>query len=459
MNKKVGIFLVLLLLLNFVNALNLEVSSKPVQDNFIVEYNDPAVFDIIIKNNDFGTNLRIYTAVGIDVSPSGEFFINKNEEKTTRVSLIPQESLRQNKGPLIFEYIIQDSLGNTKTSKLNINMIGLSDVISITASDLTPESKKIDLNLKNTLSKDVDNVFIKMDSAFFQYQTNISFKANEEKTIEIPLNVEKVKTLDAGNYIINTQVKLKDKLGQKEVLVNFLGQENILERESQSGFFIRKNEISRQNLGNVKKVVNVVYNKNIISSIFTSVNTPPTKTEISGINKKYTWEKELIPNQELKIIIKTNWFYPLIAVVLVVVLLFFIKRYIETDLIIKKKIYYVKTRGGEFALRVHLNIKAKRYISKIKVVDRIPSLVTLYDKFGAITPDKIDLINKRIEWDVQALNPGEEKVFSYIIYSKIGVVGKFELPPTKAVYDKNGQMKNSYSNKSFFVNKPGHSKM
>jgi hypothetical protein len=460
MLKKAGfIFFAILLVLNLTSALNLEVSAKPVQNNFIVELNDSAVFDILIKNNGEGTNLRIYTAVGIDITPSGEFFIDKNQEKTIRINLIPNEALRQNKGPLVFEYIIQDTLGATKIDKLNINIISVADALSIRASDLTPDSKKINLTIKNILSKEVNNVFIKMDSAFFQYQTNISLKANEEKSIEIPLNTEKIKTLDAGSYIINTQIKINDKLGQKEVMVNFLQQENIKEEEIKSGFFIKKTEIVRRNIGNVRKVVSIVYETNLISSLFTSVSIAPTKKEIVSIDKKYLWEKELDPGQELRIVIKTNWAYPILAIVLIVILIFVIKRYLETDLIIKKKVYYVKTRGGEFALRVHLGVKAKRFVSKIRVIDKVPPLVMLYDKFGAIAPDKVDLINKRLEWDVEALNPGEEKVFSYIIYSKIGVVGKFELPPTKATYEKDGAIKTSYSNKSFFINKPRHSRM
>lgn len=459
LKKLIFIFPIMLLVLNLTCALNLEVSSKPVQNNFIVDLNDPAVFDIIIKNNGDGTNLRIYTAVGIDITPFREFFINTNEEKTIRINLIPQESLRKNKGPLVFEYIIQDNFGNTKIDKLNINIISISEALSIKAGDLTPDSKKISLDIKNILSKNVTNLFIKMDSAFFQYQNNFSLNAYEEKTIDVPLNLDKIKTLDAGAYIINTQIKISDKLGQKEVMVNFLQQENIVEEVTKSGFFIKRTEISRKNLGNVKKVVSVMYETNLISSLFTSVSILPTKKNIVSINKEYLWERELDPGQELKIIIKTNFVYPILVVFLIVLLVFVIKRYIETDLIIKKKVYYVKTRGGEFALRIHLGIKAKKFVSNIRLIDTIPPLVTLYDKFGAITPNKIDLINKKLQWNVEALNPDEEKVFSYIIYSKIGVVGKFELPPAKASYEKDGDMKISYSNKSFFINKPKHNKI
>ncbi|MBT7238024.1 hypothetical protein HN865_04160 [Candidatus Woesearchaeota archaeon] len=46
---------------------------------------------------------------------------------------------------------------------------------------------------------------------------------------------------------------------------------------------------------------------------------------------------------------------------------------------------------------------------------------------------------------------GEERVFSYIVYSKIGVVGKFSLPEALAVFEKEGEIHEVESNKVFFL--------
>ena len=40
---------------------------------------------------------------------------------------------------------------------------------------------------------------------------------------------------------------------------------------------------------------------------------------------------------------------------------------------------------------------------------------------------------------------------SYIIYSKIGVVGKFSLPTAIAVYEKDGKIHEAESNRAYFV--------
>ena len=192
--------------------------------------------------------------------------------------------------------------------------------------------------------------------------------------------------------------------------------------------------------------------KNIISYLFTTLNVEPTKREITGLSVKYTWEQELMPDGELNVIAKTNWFYPLIIIVLVLGIGWFIKENIDTDLVLRKKVSFVKTKGGEFALKVSITARAKRDLRRIRIIDHVPHLVQLYDKFGTVHPDRVDMKSRRLEWDVPALDRGVERVFSYIVYSKIGVVGRFELPSAKAIYELEGRNKEVMSNKSFYVN-------
>ena len=150
----------------------------------------------------------------------------------------------------------------------------------------------------------------------------------------------------------------------------------------------------------------------------------------------------------------SNWFYPIIVILLAIGLFILIKKSIEKDLILRKKVSFVKTKGGQFALKINLRLKAKRFIERINIIDKLPPLVKLYERYGAIPPSKIDLENRRLEYNIEKLNKDEERIFTYIIYSKIGVVGKFELPEAKAIYEKQGKIKRTESNRSFFINEP-----
>jgi hypothetical protein len=239
-----------------------------------------------------------------------------------------------------------------------------------------------------------------------------------------------------------------------ESIIKFLEQEGIETTEAKEGTLIRREEITKSNVGNTVKGVEITTQRNIISYLFTTFNIVPTETKREGLTIEYVWKKELIPNDRLSVVVKTNWLYPLIIIIFAIVLFLLIRRSVETDLILRKQVSYVKTRGGEFALKVSIKAKAKKFIERINIIDKLPHLVELYERYGAIAPDKIDLKNRRIEWNIESLNEREERIFSYIIYSKIGVVGQFELPKARAVYEKEGKLKEIESNRSFFINRP-----
>ena len=94
---------------------------------------------------------------------------------------------------------------------------------------------------------------------------------------------------------------------------------------------------------------------------------------------------------------------------------------------------------------------AKKHVEKINIIDRLPHLVKIYEKFGGEQPKRINEKNKRIEWEFDELEEGETKILSYVIYSKIGIIGKFALPKATAIYEKDGKINESESNKAFFV--------
>ena len=112
---------------------------------------------------------------------------------------------------------------------------------------------------------------------------------------------------------------------------------------------------------------------------------------------------------------------------------------------------FVRAKGGEFALKVSIIVHAKKYIEKVNIIDRLPSLVKLYERFGKEIPSKVEEDKRRIEWEFEKLEAGEIRVISYIIYSKVGIIGKFALPTTTAIYQRDGKIKNTQSNMAFFM--------
>ena len=147
---------------------------------------------------------------------------------------------------------------------------------------------------------------------------------------------------------------------------------------------------------------------------------------------------------------ENNNSFIIIIILLITGLIIIIKRSIETDLLLRKHVSFIKTKGGEFALKVRVHVKAKKHADNIQIIDRLPGMTKLFERFGS-KPDKIDLATGRLFFNIPHLNAGEERVFSYIIFSKVAVVGRFELPAAMAIYEKDGKTLEVNSNRAFFV--------
>jgi hypothetical protein len=210
--------------------------------------------------------------------------------------------------------------------------------------------------------------------------------------------------------------------------------------------------VNKVNTGNVIETVEVSLSKNIVSRLFTSFNLEPTTTERKGFSVQYTWLKEdLEPSESFTVKSKTNYILPLISIILLGFLIWAYKRFAQTKVLVNKSVSPVKTKNGEFALKINLSVKAKTNVENVSLVDRIPQIVKIYKKFGVVKPDKIDVENRRLHWNIGDLEAGEERVFNYIVYSKVGVVGKFSLPEALAVFEKEGKIKEVESNQVFFM--------
>ena len=59
-----------------------------------------------------------------------------------------------------------------------------------------------------------------------------------------------------------------------------------------------------------------------------------------------------------------------------------------------------------------------------------------------------------MDWNIPRLAEGEERIFTYVIYSKLRIVGRFELPSATGIYEVEGKIHETKSNRTFFINEP-----
>jgi len=457
MEKRVYVLIMLgLMSLVFLPVIyaELEISKNPVIDAVVPEVNLPGIYDLKIRNLGESDSFKIYSLVGVDIYPNESFDLARKETKEIRVEIWPQQSVLDKPGTFNFVYKIKSSSGEIQDDVMLIRIVNLRDALEINSYNINLDSDKALVYVRNKISLPFPEIKANFKSDFFDFSKTFSLDKYEKKEFEIFLDKEKIKKLTAGSYIISTNIET---FNVKEKIVDsfrFSEKEEIKTEEIRTGFFISKLEIKKINEGNLATLTQVNIKKNIISRLFTSFNYEPVKVERDRFSILYSFQKEVSPGEVFAVKATTNWLYPLILIIAIIMIIYLVKAYTYTFLVLKKRASFIKTKGGEFALKITITARARDYIEKIKIIDKIPSLVKVHEKFGLNEPDKIDEKNRRLEWNIESLQPEEERVFSYIIYSKISPIGRFEIPSASSIFEKEGKIHESISNRVFFMTEP-----
>lgn len=455
--KKIITLLLILLVLPTIFAINVNVEKTSSDEVMIYGISSPVSFDLEIKNLGASDDFGFYNLVGFNMFPIGTTHINSGETKNVELQISSIGELDEH-GLYTFQYFIR---GNDKTEKqeqLTFRIIELGDAFTIGSGKLDTDSNSIEIYIKNKVNFNFKDIDAKFSSAFFDLHKKFDLGPYEEKTFTVELNNEDFKKLQAGFYTLKSEVAVGSEVANIEGIIEFNENPNLVTTTKDYGFFINTKIVTKANAGNTFEKTETIVTKNILSRMFTTFSPEPDTVERSGTTVTYTWAKEIKPGESLEIVTKTNWLFPIVVILLIITSTLLIKRYLNTKLLLRKKVNFVRTKGGEFALKITILIHSKSYIERVNVVDRLPNLVKVHKRFGGVEPSRIDERTKKLEWNFEKLEAGERRIMSYIIYSRVGVVGKFALPTATAIYEKEGKIKESQSNQAFFINEVKESK-
>jgi hypothetical protein len=450
MIKKGLAFLVLffLITISFASALDLEVTKIEKEPVIISELKNPAIFDFAINNRGAADMVEIYSLVGVAFEPKETFNLHAGNT-TTEVKAYPSEEARAKDGTYAFEYQIKGTGEDIFKDKLAIKIVKLKDVLEITPKDIRYGDKNTAITLRNAQNLDLDDARVKFKSIFFEEEKSLSFKPFESKNITLDVMTENVKDLEAGHYVVTVELGVENATAEIEKTVNYLERENIETKKESSGWIIRTTTITNTNKGNLEVPDKIEVAKNALTRLFTTTSVEPLSTERKGVVVEYRWERDLKPAESWTVEVTTNYTLPFILILLVIASAFFVYVYSRTSVVLSKRCSYVKTSGGQLALKIILRVKARKSVESVEIFDRIPMAMKLYEKAGM--PHKFDDKMGRLSWKVERLNAGEERIFSYIVYSPIRIVGRLELAPATVHFVKDGKSQYLSSNRTFFM--------
>ncbi|MFA4952677.1 MAG: hypothetical protein WC584_00475 [Candidatus Pacearchaeota archaeon] len=448
--RKLYLLVLILLFLPSILAVNVKIEKTSQDEIMISDLNEPASFDLKIYNAGATDEFTFYNLFGFDMFPKEPIQIKSGETKEIKFKVYPRD-LSNYLGYYTLQYFIKGHDSQDQEEKLTFEIINLKDAFEIGADDINPESNSIKIFIKNRKNFNFEKINAKISSPFFKLEKSFSLSSYEKKEFDINLNKEDFKQLVAGYYTLKGEINVGEINTEINGDINFVEKDIAVTTKREYGWVVTTKIIEKKNEGNVIQKSETQIKKNIISRLFTSFSPEPDIVERKGMTVSYTWENAIKPGETLIIKVKTNWLFPLLIIIFIVVIVLVVKRISTTDLVLKKKVNFVRTKGGEFALKVSLIINAQKSVERVNIVDKLPSLVKIHDRFSGPPPTRVDERTKRIEWNFEKFEEGETRMISYIIYSKLGILGKFALPPATAFYERNGKIKEVQSNRAFLV--------
>jgi hypothetical protein len=341
-----------LLCLTLIPALEM---SPEYDTNIIVrDFENSINLELTITNATTGI-YNLYTLADISIKPSETFSISR-DPFTKNFTIKPTSNL-DIEGHYLFTYTLNHRGIEKIDEKFLINLVNLEDVIEIGSDSIDPTSNQIKFYVKNLEPINLENLTAKFSSILFDTEKTFNLSPNEKLEITLDVDENKLKKTKAGVYII--EALFQTEKGEKKIEGNlYLGEkQGISTIEDKSGILIKRETITKTNVGNIVENVQIKTKRNIFSRLFTSFNIEPTIVDRKGFTVEYTWLKEkLNPTENFTVKVKTNYIFPFLIIIVAILALMGFKRFTETKIEVKKSVHHVKTKNDEFALKITLSL-------------------------------------------------------------------------------------------------------
>ena len=454
MKRLLILVLGILLLVNIAHAASFSVKVTPVLDKIVVD--EIAEFDLEITNNlDTSEEFTIkkagypfwdmYTkplqnpitlrvpgqdsaSIRIFVDP---LYITSVDTYTLEAGVVLERTGEQQKAPI--------TIGIKSTDPLIGGYIPtVLTSVSLSQENIDPREEftiKISLNNQNII--DYPDLTIKLESNLFKEELHESLGPREDKVFEIKKKLDDKAVPEKERLIV--AVFIGDRLIVSPIVNEFTVNEYITQEElpiEQSFLKIRKGLRVESNNYDYQGTVRLETTpfKSLVSS------TSPRAEKVKEGGKNYlVWDVKLGPDKTMTVYATENYrpIVVIIALAIAAVVLYFVFR---SPVVVRKDIASVGTsEGGISEAKVVVKVKNRGSVqlANIEVLDNLPHIAHVEKEIsiGSMQPHAILKHPKKgimIRWMLETLEPGDERVLSYRMKSRLPILGEFSLPAANA---------------------------
>jgi len=466
MKKQILLFSLILLIIPIVLASDIDITIDKLTDKVIA--GGEAEFFLKIKNNQIREDTFQISPDSLSIHPFSDIVytitaspsqltIPTNQERGTTIKIKYKEDVKPNRNYISYIWIKSINNPNVKVKyPISAYVISQKQIILIKPKlpdEIIPGRKlPFEITFKNQINENFPNLDVFITSPVYSEQSSISLAPYEEKTETFAFNTAPLTPSDS--YTLSIRLFKENEIkGEHLLKFNVVETSELsLEKEIKKSFLSSTLFLNYKNIGNKQIEKTITYPKSFfLKNLFTKVSPKPSITK-----KEYSWDFILEPGESFTIEISTSyrWLFILGILILLGLGIFY---YLRTrHVVIKKRAFKIKETDATTKLKVLLHIinKTTSEVHHIRVIDLLPNMVKLDEEFGSLKPAHIQKgsAGLRLIWEIPVLEPGEERVFSYKVKSKMHVIGKIALPSASVQYHgKNKKLINIKSNRCFFL--------
>ncbi|MBS3097146.1 hypothetical protein J4480_06970 [Candidatus Woesearchaeota archaeon] len=445
---------ILMLSMGIAHAASFDVSIVSVKDKIVVD--EIAEFDVVIQNNlgtdeDFTVKKAGYpfwdmytkplqNPISLKVPALGSasirlfvdpLYITSVDTYTLDMGVVMERTGQEQKVPI--------TIGIKSTEPLIGGYIPtVLASISISPEKFDPRKEftiKILLNNQNPIN--YTNLTIKIESNLFKDEIHTPLGPREEKTIEIAKNLDGMASPQKDRAVIaifKDDRMIVNPIVKEFEVEEYSTQENLPKEQS----FLKIRRGVRVSSNNPDYSGTIKIGTTLIKNLF--MTTYP-KAELVSENEQHYLIWQAKPGEDKAMTVYTTENYRPIVVIIVLaiaaILLYFLFR---SPLVVRKSIANIgMSEGGISDAKVVVRVKNRSpsQISSIEVMDSLPHIVHIERdlSIGSMQPHAVLKHPKGglvIKWNIEAIEPGDERVLSYRMRSRLPILGELSLPAASA---------------------------
>jgi hypothetical protein len=308
------------------------------------------------------------------------------------------------------------------------------------------EGIPIKVTLQNQNRLNISNVLLVLSAGLFkkEYETNLEGLEKKNLNFVIPLDpylIPQKDTLRIDVYIQHNETQYSFMAEPLTYDIISYGdiQKTIDEKKT---FLKKKSRVVLSNTGNIGRDYKYEIRKTLFSPLFLKAEPAPIVRNIDGIDY-YVWNGNLQPKEShsFTIYVSYRWLFFIMLLIVIGIAVYYFTR--SPVSITKSAVVTRKSEGGASQLTIQLHIKnrvAKKFYA-LEIRDKVPNLLIVKNDFelGTVQPSSILKHSKRgtiIKWNIEEIDPFEERIISYKTAAKLSILGEFSLPKTVLKYKK-----------------------